>query len=256
MHLNRIFCQREKQLQVERNRWYCQQIFHLSHIILVSDWWSASDQSEGWVVPAWPIRGGAWGKHFIYPSFKLYSAVSQFSRFSSRLTWTEIWRTYWVRWQIRCISMCSSLFLKNVPIPVWARRWREGVGAVSRVPAVVHSLYCPLLKLAFCTDLRCDDLLMGEDWDDRMGNKHQLLATQGNFCRSVGLINILCPSQFSSLFIRLFLSITCFSSSRCIIFSSFSSSCFAWNLAWNKNINANQKSVWSEVYWQNWGIFC
>ena len=94
--------------------------------------------------------------------------------------------------QIRCISMCSSLFLKNVPIPVWARRWREGVGAVGRVPAVVHSLYCPLLKLAFCTDLGCDDLLMGEDWDDRMGNKHQLLATQGNFCRSVGLIDIMC----------------------------------------------------------------
>ena len=134
---------------------------------------------------------------------------------------------------------------ENVPIPVRARRWWEGVGAVRWVPAIVYSLYCPLLKLAFCTDLRCDDLLMGEDWDDdgkQTSTFRRHKATFGDRGNADLLIQLLCvPPQFSSLFIRLLLSITCFSSSRWIIFSSFSSSCFAWNLAWNRKYTQIRK---------------
>ena len=183
MHLNSICCQREKQLQVERNRWYCQQIFHLSHIILVSDWWSAADQSEGCIAPGLTNQRRGVGETFhlsqlqtVFCGFSIFSVLKQ-------INVDRNMKNILSPRQIRCISMCSSLFLKNVPIPVWARGWWEGVGAVGRVPAVVYSLYCPLLKLAFCTDLRCDDLLMGEDWDDdgkqtsTFRDTRQLLAT-------------------------------------------------------------------------------
>ena len=89
--------------------------------------WSAPGQWEGRTLSRWPIRG-----RVTCLSVKLYCAVSQFSRFPRRLTWTDLCRIWADEKQTESVGLtCLSWRRRRMSWCCWRSPGRSWLSVLS-----------------------------------------------------------------------------------------------------------------------------